>query len=162
MRRLLKPLWIFLALIFLLEAWLWDHLEPVVARVVNVIPWKRLKSRLAKLVDKLPPRQTLVVFVVPLAVLVPLKVLALWLVAQHHWIAAAFTLLFAKLLGLGITAFIFDVTRDKLLQIEWFRWLYDRVLMLRDWAHDIIEPIKRRLRRLLKLARRGPAGAKAR
>ena len=31
MRRLLKPLWILLALVFLFEAWLWEHLRPLVA-----------------------------------------------------------------------------------------------------------------------------------
>ena len=33
MRRLLQPLWVLLAVIFLIEAWLWDHLEPIVARI---------------------------------------------------------------------------------------------------------------------------------
>ncbi len=37
MRRLLRPLWILLALIFLLEAWLWDRVEPIIARVVALI-----------------------------------------------------------------------------------------------------------------------------
>jgi len=31
MRRLLQPIWVLLAVIFLIEAWLWDHLEPIVA-----------------------------------------------------------------------------------------------------------------------------------
>ena len=34
MRRLLQPVWFLLALIFLVEAWLWVHLQPVVARVL--------------------------------------------------------------------------------------------------------------------------------
>jgi hypothetical protein len=55
MRRALRPLWIVLALLFLLEAWLWDHLEPIVARAVNLIPWGRLKVRLAGLIQDLPP-----------------------------------------------------------------------------------------------------------
>ena len=38
LRRLLQPLWVLLAIIFLIEAWLWDHLEPIVARVVAAIP----------------------------------------------------------------------------------------------------------------------------
>ena len=37
-RRLLQPLWVLLAIIFLIEAWFWDHLAPVVARVVALIP----------------------------------------------------------------------------------------------------------------------------
>ena len=38
LRRILQPLWVLLALIFLIEAWLWDHLEPIVARVVAWVP----------------------------------------------------------------------------------------------------------------------------
>ena len=36
LRRLLQPFWVLLAIIFLIEAWLWDHLEPIVARVVQL------------------------------------------------------------------------------------------------------------------------------
>ena len=38
MRRLLRPFLILLALFFLLEAWLWTHLGPIVARIVARIP----------------------------------------------------------------------------------------------------------------------------
>ena len=38
MRRLLQPFWVLLAVIFLIEAWLWDHLEPIVERIVALIP----------------------------------------------------------------------------------------------------------------------------
>ena len=48
MRKLLRPVLIFLAVIFLIEAWLWDHLAPVVARVVNLIPLARFKAWLAE------------------------------------------------------------------------------------------------------------------
>ena len=36
MNRLLKPLWVLLALVFLFEAWLWDQLAPLVARLEAV------------------------------------------------------------------------------------------------------------------------------
>lgn len=48
MRRLLQPLWVLLALIFLLEAWLWDHLEPIVARIVALIPLRAIKAWIAE------------------------------------------------------------------------------------------------------------------
>src|SRR5712675_3413790 len=38
LRRLLQPVWVLLAIIFLIEAWLWDHLEPIVAWFVALIP----------------------------------------------------------------------------------------------------------------------------
>ena len=67
-----------LAVLFLVEAWLWDHLEPVVARVVGLIPWQGVKSALVRLIARLSPEATLIVFVVPFIVLLPLKFLEVW------------------------------------------------------------------------------------
>ena len=120
MRRWLRPLWVVLALLFLLEAWLWDHLQPLVARVVNLIPWDAFKARLARLIERLPPWATLLVFIIPFIAMLPLKFLEVYFLATRNWLGAAGVILFVKLVGLGITAFIFDVTRDKLLQMAWF------------------------------------------
>ena len=45
------------------------------------------------------------------------------------------------------TAFIFETTKDKLLQMAWFRRVYDYFIWLRDWAHQKVDPITRRLRK---------------
>ena len=135
MRRLLRPLLILVALVFLFEAWLWEHLRPLVAAVVNVIAWDRLKARLATLIEWLPPWAVLIVFVIPFIVLLPLKFAEVYFLVHKQWLAAIFVLVLAKLLGLGVTAFIFDVTRPKLLQMAWFRWLYELTLHWLDKAH---------------------------
>jgi hypothetical protein len=158
MRRWLRPLWIVLALLFLLEAWLWDHLEPIVARVVNLIPWGTLKDKLARLVERLPPWAVLFVFVIPFIVMLPLKFLGLYLLATRNWLGAIGVGILAKLLGLGLTAFIFDVTRDKLLEMAWFRHMYDWFMWARDWAHAQTEPIRQRLHRLIWLLKPQRAG----
>jgi hypothetical protein len=148
MRRWLRPFWLFLALIFLMEAWLWDHLEPVVARIVQLIPWDRLKTRLAQAIEHLPPWAVLMVFVIPLVlILVPLKVIEFWLFSNGNWLIAILFLALAKVVGVAVIAFLFDVTRDKLMQMARFRRLYDRVMWLRDWAHIQVEPLKAQLRR---------------
>ncbi len=146
MRQLARVFWIIAALVFLLEAWLWDRLEPIVARIVSVVPWRRLKAGVAAGIDRLPPAATLVVFIVPVALLFPIKLAGLWFLAHGHWLTAVGTLVLAKLVGLGVTAFVFDVTRDKLLQLAWFHRLYDWVMRLRDWAHVLVDPIKAELR----------------
>jgi hypothetical protein len=146
LRRILQPLWVLLALIFLIEAWLWDRLEPVVARIVAWIPLRAFKLWLAEQVDALSPAMTLIVFIVPLIPLLPLKLVGLWLLANEYWISAVVMLLFAKFVGLGVTAFIFDVTRPKLLQMRWFEQLYGWVTALREKARAIVEPIKLRIR----------------
>jgi len=158
MRKLLRPLWVVLALAFLLEAWLWDHLEPVVERLVDLVPWNRLKTRLVVAITRLSPVATLALFAIPFVVLFPVKVLELWLLAHRKWLSGAALLVLAKLIGLGVTAFIFEVTREKVLQIPWFRRLYDTVNWLRDWAHGIVDPINLRIKQWLRVLAPGRAG----
>lgn len=158
MRRWLRPLWVILALLFLLEAWLWDRLEPIVARAVNLIPWGSLKERLARLIDFLPPWAVLFVFVIPILVMIPLKFLEVYFLATRNWWGAVSVIILIKLLGLGLTAFIFDVTRDKLLQMAWFRRMYDWFLWARDWALAQTEPIRHRVQRLKWLLKPQRAG----
>ena len=146
MRRVFKPFLILLALFFLFEAWLWEHLRPIVAWVVNLVAWDRLKARLAALVDRLPPFAVLIVFVVPFILLLPLKFLELYFIMHRQWVATILVLVLAKLLGLGVTAFIFDVTKPKLLQMAWFRWLYELMLVWLAKAHALVDPIKERIR----------------
>ena len=149
LRRLLQPVWVLLAIIFLIEAWLWDHLEPIVARFVAAIPLARFKAWLTERVDSLSPAMTLIVFVVPIIPLFPLKLVGLWLLTHEYWMSAVFTLLFAKFLGVGVTAFVFDVTRDKLLEMGWFERLYEFVLRLRAKASELVDPIKQRIKDML-------------
>jgi hypothetical protein len=150
LRRLLQPVWVLLAIIFLIEAWLWDHLEPIVARAVAFIPLARFKQWLSDRVDALSPAMTLIVFAVPIIPLFPLKLVGLWLLTHEYWTSAVFTILFAKMLGVGVTAFVFDVTRDKLLEMAWFERLYDLVLKLRGKAAEIVAPIKQRIKDIIR------------
>jgi len=145
-RQLVRFLSVILALLFLLEAWLWDHLEPVVARVVNIVPWGRVKVRLRRLIDNLPPYAALTIFIIPIiVVLLPLKFLEVYVIATQGWLGVILVLVFAKFLGVGVAAFIFDVTRPKLLEMAWFEKLYQFVLALRAKAAALVEPVKRRI-----------------
>jgi hypothetical protein len=150
LRRLLQPFWVLLAIIFLIEAWLWDHLEPIVARAVALVPLRRFKQWLAERVDSLSPAMTLIVFIVPVLPLFPLKLVGLWLLTHEYWLSAISTLVFAKFLGVGVTAFIFDVTRPKLLEMRWFEALYDFIIALRAKASGLVDPVKRRILEILR------------
>ena len=150
LRRLLQPFWVLLAIIFLIEAWLWDHLEPIVARIVAWIPLREFKQWLSDRVDSLSPAMTLIVFAVPLIPLFPLKLIGLWLLAHEYWLTSISVLVFAKFAGVGITAFIFDVTREKLLEMRWFEAVYDFIMRMRYKAKALVEPIKQRIRDMLR------------
>jgi hypothetical protein len=145
-RSLIRLFWFTIALIFVVEAWLWDHLEPIVERCVAVLPMQALKALVAEQVEDLSPPATLLVFAVPAALLFPLKLLAIWFFAHEQWLWAITTIVFAKLFGLGVTSFLFAVTRDKLLQMDWFRAAYDKIVQWRELAQQLIEPFRQQLR----------------
>jgi hypothetical protein len=149
-RRILQPIWVLLAIIFLIEAWLWDHLEPIVAWFVGLIPLRAFKQWLADRVDTLSPAMTLIIFIVPVIPLFPLKLVGFWLLAHEYWMSAALTIIFAKFLGVGVAAFVFDVTRDKLLEMGWFETLYEYVIEVRAKAKALVDPIKSRITDILR------------
>lgn len=173
MRRLTRPLWILLAVVFLVEAWLWEHVRPLVARVVDWISWPALRAKIAAAIGGLSPYPTLLVFLVPVVLLFPLKFLGLWMLSHGSWLGAVVVLGLAKVTSVGVTAFIFDLTRPKLLQLAWFRRVYELVLRGLAWAHGLVDPYKaevkawiaahvaplrRRLRRLARLLAPGRRG----
>jgi hypothetical protein len=93
---------------------------------------------------------TLIVFIVPVIPLFPLKLIGLYLLTHEYWLSAIVTIIFAKLLGVGVTAFVFDVTRPKLLEMRWFERLYAFVMALRVRAAELVDPVKQRIRELLR------------
>ena len=86
----------------------------------------------------------------PVIPLFPLKLVGFWLLAHEYWLSAIFTIIFAKFLGVGVAAFVFDVTRPKLLEMGWFEKLYEFVMALRAKAHALVDPIKLRIREVLR------------
>jgi hypothetical protein len=146
LRRLLRPLWVLIALVFLFEAWLWDHLAAGMRRLVDLVPWREFKRRLAAVIERLSPYPTLLVFLIPVTLLLPIKFIGLWMLARGYWLGAVATLGAAKVVSMGLTAFIFDLTRPKLLELPWFCRVYDWVLKWLARAHALLDPIKAEVR----------------
>lgn len=74
-RRLVKSFWFLLALLFLLEAWLWDLVRPVIAAVIRLIPYEAFKAALARGIARLPAALVIFVFVLPDALSYPVQFL---------------------------------------------------------------------------------------
>ena len=111
--------WILLALIFLIEAWLWDHLEPIVAldRRAHLrgrgqgLDRRHDRAAACRDADRVRCSRSSLLF--------PVKLSGLWLLARRQWFAAGMVDRgLAKLVGLAVTAFIFEVTKPKLLQAQ--------------------------------------------
>ncbi|WP_298356967.1 hypothetical protein [Rhodoblastus sp.] len=130
------------AVLFLIEAWLWDWTQALGRAAIRLLPWRAFKDAVARLILGLPPYGALALFVIPVVVVEPLKVFAVRAMAHGQILQGLLGLAALKFVGLGVIAFIFDLTRDKVLEIGWFARFYRWVLLWRDRAHAFIAPYK--------------------
>ena len=149
MSKFTRVLWLIIAAIFLFEAWLWDMAVLFGRWCAARIPWYEFKESIERWIKSLPPKAALILFLIPLLVIEPFNIIALALIAHGRIFLGIIALIFAKLVGLGAIAFLFDLTRDKLLTIDWFARFYRKMLIWRDWAHALIEPHKQALHTLI-------------
>ena len=142
---LVRAFWLTLAVVFLIESWLWDHVRDGLRAVGGLIGLERLDPWLRRLVSKLSPPMTLILFAVPRALIFPFKLVALGLLAKGYFLSGVVAIFAAKTLALGVTAVLFDICRDKLLQMQWFCRFYSLVLAAGAWSHNLIAPLRRRV-----------------
>lgn len=147
-RRRYRPVLILLAFLFLVEAWLWRHMEPVVRWFADLIPFERFKHWVAERARRLPPYAALALFLSPLLLVEPLEGIAVWAYAHKHWIFGSLCLLAVKLIGVGVMAFLFAACEPQLLSIGWFARLVALFLKVKAWAEAEVEPVKAALRAL--------------
>lgn len=137
-----------LALVLLFEEWGWKPLAAALAWFARF----RLIARTEAIIASLPPYPSLVVFVLPGAVLFPVKIGALALLAGGHVIKAGLLLAAAKVASTALVARIFMLTRPQLMRIGWFSRAYDRFM---PWKEALFARVRAsfawRYGRLLKM-----------
>ncbi len=121
---------VLLALVLLFEEWGWQPLAAWLSRLARFPVVARLEAYIAGL----PPYGALAVFVTPSLLILPLKLLALYLIATGHGFLAALLFLGAKIAGTAILARLYHLTQPRLMQIGWVAR-----------AHDVFMPWKDRM-----------------
>jgi hypothetical protein len=144
--RLKHALLTLAAIFFLIEAWLWDITIALGRWLIGLVPWQAFKDAIVRLIAGLPPYGALPLFLIPFIVIEPLKIVALRALAHGHFLRGILAFIALKFVGVGLIAFVFDLTRDKLLSIGWFARFYAWVIQWRDKAHAFIEPYKASVR----------------
>lgn len=147
-RKLKRAIYFLAAAIFLLEAWLWDNLYPIVERLVAWLPWEQAKKYIANKIQHFPPWACVFTFAIPALLILPLKILWLWLITEHHSLLGGTVFIFAKMVGLGVSAFLFETCRGKLLSISWCLWLYNTLIKIRNWAKLQVAPAIEELQKI--------------
>lgn len=113
LRGVLLPL---AALVLAFEEWGWRPLVAWAARMAEWPPLARLEQRLRSA----PPAWALASFLAPSLLLVPVKLLALWLIHLGHAGLGLLVIVVAKLLGTAVVGRIFVLTEPQLMQLAWF------------------------------------------
>ena len=139
-RRFLKklflpPMVILAAAIMFFEEWLWDRLTAFMAWVARARIFRWLEARLAAL----PPYGAMAVFLVPGAMLLPVKIAALYLMTRGHPGGGLLIILAAKVIGTAIVARIFTVCRPALLTVRWFRRFYEWIVRVKNRLYTAIK-----------------------
>jgi hypothetical protein len=123
------------ALVLLFEEWGWRPLAELMATIARL----RLLARLEAVIMGLPPYAALAVFVLPSGLLFPVKLLALWLLAQGKLVMAGLLLAGAKVVSTALVARIFMLTRPALMQLAWFARLYNWLV---PWKEAIFAQVR--------------------
>jgi hypothetical protein len=146
LRRLSKIPLFPVALFLIVEEWLWEHLRSFIHRIVDLIPLKRIKDFLANWIRNLSPVASLLLFVAPVLILIPLKAFGWWLLSKGMFVSSLLNLVVVKLFTFAIASFIFEHTKPKLMTMNWFRVCYDVIIKWLRWAHGIVDPFRKRIR----------------
>jgi hypothetical protein len=118
---LITALNIIAALIILFEEWGWRPLSDLIARLARYAPVAALERWIAGL----PPFAALIVIALPTTLLLPLKFVAVWLLANGHLATATLLFVAAKIASTALIARIFILTKPSLMRIAWFARAYD-------------------------------------
>ncbi|PTT76015.1 hypothetical protein DBR42_27725 [Pelomonas sp. HMWF004] len=168
MKLLLAPLrWIFrlvFALLILFEEWGWEPLRRVFALLARLPVIRQCEAVL----KRVPPRWAVVVLVLPSLLILPIKLLAVWLVAQGRVALGVAVIVAAKLIGTALLAWLFQLIQPALMQLPWFARLHGRWTA---WKAELLawvrasavwrtaRAIKLRVRRLFRRGREVPPSA---
>lgn len=138
-KRILRPIFLpLIAAVLLFEEWGWAPLAAAFARLARIPLWAWLEQK----IRRLPPMWALLAFGVPMLLLLPVKLLALYLFGQGQATMGLFLLVAAKLGGTALLARLFQLTQPALMQLDWFARWYPRWMA---WKERVLAEIRQSL-----------------
>lgn len=148
MKKLLLSI---LAIILIVEEWLWDILTVFGHQLAHLLHLETLERRLSQAT----PLVALLAFCVPLLIVTPINLAALGLLAHGLILQGIALEIVAKLLGTLLVSRVFSLTKPQLLSFRLLALLYDTIMGWLHWAHRrIIETMTyRSIKRLQTQAR---------
>ncbi len=122
------------AILVILEEWLWDVLALAGQWFSRVLHLERFDVWLSNA----SPKQALLTFLIPLIIVTPFNVLAIFLLAHGAILQGVLLEIGVKLFGTLLIARIFRLVKTALLTFSWFAKIYNTISGVLHWAHDVI------------------------
>ena len=130
MKRILKPVTYALAVLyFLADAAFMALAKPISDWLGRHLVLRRLRAW----IRSLRPYPSLALFSIPVIVLEPVKPVSAYLAANGQIVSSVVTLIVGELLKLVLVERLFRLTRDKLMKIPAFAWVYTKFLEAKAW-----------------------------
>ena len=95
---------------------------------------KGLPSRLRRTIEGLGPYQSLLLLAIPTSIVEPLKLAAVAIAGEGHWITGTIVIVCAYAASLFLVERLFKIVKPKLLTLPWFARFWNWLLALRGRA----------------------------
>lgn len=144
-----RPALVVLALALLFEVWVWDRLVAAVRWVLDRIPWAEFRKCGRERFNRWPAIISVLAFGVPFLVVEGGCTVSVILVAMGHVLMGALLYISLKISLLTMVALIFDITKERLLTLPWFVFVYDKLIKLHHYASALVAPYREGALRLM-------------
>jgi hypothetical protein len=141
-RRLSRLAALPLAIIFLFETWVWRKLVALASFVARLLPWERFRDAARHVLNRAPAFVSVELFGVPLVVSEFGAFISVVLMATGHLFFGMALYVAMKIFGLFLVPVIFELTREKLLSLPWFAYLYGKFEALHAMASRFVAPYR--------------------
>ena len=122
------------AIVVIFEEWLWDLLADIGQWIANKLKLEKFDAWLLQA----SPKQALIAFFMPILVVTPINLFAIFLLAQGRLIEGVLLELAAKLLGTLLISRIFKLVKPALLKFNLLNSLNRKICHLLEWAHNVM------------------------
>ena len=136
LRAALTPPLLFVAFALLLfeeTVWRWAK---ALGALIGRLP---VMAALERVVARLDARLVFLLFLVPMALLMPLKFFALWLIATGQPVLGVGVVVVAKILGTAVSARLYTLAEPRLMEVRGFAWLHGHVTGWLALAHAYLD-----------------------
>jgi hypothetical protein len=94
-------------------------------------PWRRPLAAIRRCIEGLGPYPSLFVLAIPTSLIEPLKLAAVAIADQGHWIAGTIVIACAYAASLLVVERLFRIVKPKLLKLPWFARLWNWFVTIR-------------------------------